>query len=39
MIYNYLKHHLKMEYQNITNFLGNIPGKVLRFVTKMDRSL
>ena len=28
-----------MEYQKITNLLGNIPDKVPRFITKkMDRS-
>ena len=28
------RHHIKSEYQKITNLLGNIPDKVPRFITK-----
>ena len=28
------KYHIKMEYQKITNLLGNIPDKLPRFITK-----
>ena len=28
------RHHMKMEYQKITNLLGNIPDKVPRSITK-----
>ena len=28
------RHSIKMDYQKITNLLGNIPDKVPRFITK-----
>ena len=28
------QHHIKMEYQKITNLLGAIPDNVPRFITK-----
>ena len=31
---NYFKHHIKIEYQKITNLFGNIPDKVPRVITK-----
>ena len=28
------RYHIKMEYQKITNLLGNIPDKLSRFITR-----
>ena len=34
MIYNCFRYSIKIEYQKITNFLGNTSGKFPRFHTK-----
>ena len=34
MVYDCFRHHIKIEYQKITNLLGNVPDKVPRFITK-----